>query len=113
MDFEGLISLVARDFNEDPRDKVFANEQLLIASVLEEMDLKITATELRAVIQNYISGDMSDHEEMVYDAAVYACSTLARLCFSDNPEDEDSEIDYEISWIMNEDGTYSAEIRPS
>ena len=42
MDFEGLISLVARDFNEDPRDKVFANGQLLIASVLEEMDLKIT-----------------------------------------------------------------------
>ena len=31
----------------------------------------------------------------------------------DDPDDEDAEVDYEITWIENDDGSIAAEIRPS
>jgi len=49
----------------------------------------------------------------VLDGAVYACSVLARKCFGENPEDKDVDVDYQISWLENNDGSYVAEIRPN
>ena len=47
------------------------------------------------------------------DAAIYACSVVAGMCFGDDPEDEDEEVDYEISWLEEDGGEYTAEIRPN
>ena len=30
----------------------------------------------------------------------------------ENPDDEDEEVDYSISWIEGSDGEFSAEVRP-
>ena len=49
----------------------------------------------------------------MYDAAVFCCSVLSRKCFAEDPEDEEAEVDYQISWIKNDDGSIVAEIRPS
>lgn len=111
MDLEDLIGVIAKSYHKEPRNKVFANEELLIASVLEEIDVEITGPQLRGVIDKFIAGEMNEPEQMVYDAAVYACSVLARLCFSEDP-DEDAEVDFQITWIENDDASYSAEVRP-
>jgi hypothetical protein len=49
----------------------------------------------------------------IYDAAIYSCSQLAKACFGEDPEDDDEEVDHEVSWVENDDGSYTAEVRPS
>lgn len=112
MELERLLSDIVDEFRTDPRNKVFAPESLLLMSVEEEAGVKLSSEQLRILIESYQSGSIQDDDLANYDGAVYVCGVLARLCFGDNPDDEDEEIDYEISWIENGDGSYSAEIRP-
>ena len=112
-DFDELIEKISNEFHKDPRNKVFASHELLIASVKEETGEDISTDRLSSIVSLYSDGEIDGDEEEIYDAAVYSCGVLARKCFADDPEDEDAEVDYEISWIENEDGTIAAEIRPS
>ena len=113
LDFDDLVDSIVEEFKKDPRNKVFAHQSLLIASVKEETDNEISQDQLGSLIQSYENGELDGDEEELYDAAVYCCSVLARKCFGEDPDDEDEEVDYEVSWVENEDGTFSAEIRPN
>jgi len=46
----------------------------------------------------------------IYDGAVCACGSAARQCFRDDPEEN---IDYEIDWLEQDDGSIIAEVRPN
>ena len=111
-DFEGLIEKVVKEFRSDPRNKVFAPQELLIASALEELGKEISFDELKSLVDDYESGSLDEDQEEIYDGIVYCCAELARKCFGEEPDDEDEEVDYEISWIENGDGSIAAEIRP-
>lgn len=110
--FDEQIDNVVKSYHEDKRNKVYATEALLVASVLEEIDVEISSSQLKGVIEKFINGTMNDTEQMVYDAATYCCSLLARMCFGKDPEDQDEEVDYEISWNIDYEENLSAEIRP-
>ncbi len=112
-DFDELIEKVSTDFHADPRNKVIAPAELLTASVHEEMGKEISPNDLKEIIHGYQEGDLNGNQEGIYDAAVYCCGVLARLCFADDPDDEDAEVDYEVSWIENQDGSMSGEVRPT
>ncbi len=86
---------------------------LLTASVHEEMGKEISPNDLKEIIHGYQEGDLNGNQEGIYDAAVYCCGVLARKCFADDPDDEDAEVDYEVSWIENQDGSMSGEVRPT
>lgn len=107
-----LVEDVVKVFCADPKNKVFATEDMLLASIKEEAGVDMTAEQLHSLIDNFSSGSLEDDEYETYDAAVYVCSVLASQCFGEDPDDEDEEVDYAISWIENSDGTYSAEVRP-
>jgi hypothetical protein len=113
MSFDELLEAVVEEFRADPRNKVFAPEPLLLASVQEETGKSVSPEKLRDVIADYVSGSIDDADSEIYDGAVYSCSQLAKACFSEDPEDELEEVEYEVSWIENEDGSYSAEVRPA
>ena len=112
-DFDDLIEKTSNEFHKDPRNKVFASQELLIASVKEETGEDISADKLSTIVSLFQDGNLDGDEEEIYDAATYCCGVLARKCFADDPEDEDAEVDYEVSWIENEDGSVTAEITPS
>ena len=105
-----MILKLTEEYRADPRNKIFINEQILIASATEETGNKITAAQLRKVIAAYLSGDMTDKMESIYDGAVFSCGASARQCFGDDP---DEDIDYEIDWLKQDDGSFIAEVRPS
>ena len=109
MSLKILVDALAAEYKKDPRNKIFVTEEILLSSVAEEIGEAITLEQLREVISAFLSGDMDENLESIYDAAVYSCSLSAQHCFNDDPEDE---IDYEIDWLENDDGAYVAEIRP-
>jgi len=113
MSVDELVEDIVKEFRADPRNKVFAQESLLIASTEEETGEHLSAEQLRSLIKDHQSGSLDDDDLEKFDGAVYVCSVLARLCFGENPDDEDEDVDYDISWIDNDDGSFSAEIRPS
>jgi hypothetical protein len=104
---------IAEEFKSDPRNKVFASQDLLLKSVFEETGRNITAEDLSRVIQDIENGDMNTGAEEVYDALTYCCGVLAKKCFSNNPEDEDEEVDFEVTFLEGNSGIISAEIRPN
>ena len=108
-----IIEKISDEYRKDPRNKVFAPQELLIASAKEEMDEDISAETLIKIVSTFQDGNISGDDQERYDAIVYGCGLLARKCFADDPEDEDAEVDYQISWIENGDGSISAEIRPN
>jgi hypothetical protein len=110
MALQDLLANLASDFKADPRNKIFVTEEMLVASATEETGTKVSAARLRKVIAAYLSGDMDDEFQAIYDGAVYACGLAARHCFNDDPDDD---IDYEVGWQEQEDGSYIAEVRPS
>ena len=111
MSADTMIQSLAEEFRKDLRNKVFVGEDILLASVLEETGQKIDSDRLREVINAYLTGDLDSDAQDVYDAAAYACSSAAKVCFAENPDDEDEEVDYSISWIEDSDGDFSAEVR--
>ena len=106
-----IADLIANDYKKDPRNKTYATEELILASILEETGELISAASLHGLIDQYQSGELSSIDEEKYDAASYGCGVLARKCFAENPEDEDAEVDYEIFWLVNDDNSISAEIQ--
>jgi hypothetical protein len=108
-----LAQKIIDDYRADPRNKVFIEESVLIAAVAEETGQKITAGRLREVITAWQSGEIADFEREIYDGATYACAYIARQCFSENPEDEDLDVNYEISWVESVSGALVAELRPN
>lgn len=110
MSLNDLVEKLAAEFKADPRNKIFVSEAMLLASVAEETGKSIAVDKLRGVISAYLGGDMDDELEAIYDGAVYACGLAARHCFNDDPEDD---IDYEVDWQEQNDGSYIAEVRPS
>jgi Double zinc ribbon len=108
---EELIENLVTECKNAPRNKVFVPENLLIISIKEETGSEIDAENFRALIQRYENGEMGDDDESIYDGAVYVCGQVAKRCFLDDPDADD--IDYDISWIENNDGSFSAEVRPS
>jgi len=112
MSLHSLIDEIVRTHQKDPRNKVFVSEPVLLASVAEEVGVQISSAKLIELIENYQNGSLDDESEELYDGAIYACSEVARRCFGDDPDDEDEEVDHEVSWIENEDGSYAAEVRP-
>lgn len=108
--FANLIDKIIDEYKADPRNKISIEEAVLLASATEETGNDIDITSLRKAISNFLSGDMDDDDQSTYDGAVYACAVAANNCFGDDP---DSEVDYEINWISNDDGSYIAEVRPS
>ena len=110
MSLNELTDQIVREFKADPRNKVYATEELLLASVLDESGKKINSKQLHAIIGANEAGEITEKQQETYDAAVCVCGQLARLCFGNNEEED---VDYDLSWIENNDGSYSAEIRPS
>ena len=102
---------IANEFRKDPRNKTYANEKLILASIFEETGQHKSVAELHNLIDKYQSGELSSEEEEIYDAASFGCGILARKCFAEDPEDEDADIDYEIFWLVNDDNSISAEIQ--
>ena len=111
-DFDELIEKISDEFHKDPRNKVFAPQELLDRECERGNGEDISAERLSSIVSSYEEGEIDGDEEEIYDAAVYCCGVLARKCFADDPEDEDAEVQYEISWFENEDGSIAAEIRP-
>ena len=108
--FAELIDKIIDEYKADPRNKIFIDEAVLLASAIEETGNQIDITALRKAISNFLSGEMDDDDQSTYDGAVYACSVAANNCFGDDP---DSEVDYEINWVTNGDASFIAEVRPS
>jgi len=113
MELNDLIEKITMQFRKEPRNKVFASQELLIASVSEESGQEITPQKLLSVVRAYEDGDIDGEDEELYDAAVYCCGVLARKCFGDDPEDDETDVDYDLTWLEDEDGSVSAEVRPS
>jgi len=114
--FAILIDKIIADYKADPRNKVFIDEETLLASATEETGDNISLGDLRKAIKNFLNGEMEDNDYAIYDGAVYACGVAANNCFGDPAEHEDDEdysVDYELEWLMNEDDTFTAIIRPS
>lgn len=99
---------IIAEFKSDPRNKVFVGFETLLASAKEETSKKIKGEKLSTVINNYQTGDLDSDDEAIYDGAVAICGYVARNCFGDNPDDD---IDYEIEWAEEDDGTYTAVVR--
>jgi vancomycin resistance protein YoaR len=110
MMLDDLIEKMATEFKTDPRNSTFVSESMLLASVAEEVGKQISTVELREVIAAYLNGEMDETQEVIYDGAIYASGLAARHCFSDDPEDD---IDYEIDWQEQNDGSYLAEVSPN
>ena len=105
-----LIDEIISDYKDSPRNKVFVAMALPYESVSEEVGRKVSAEKLARIISEYVAGNLSEKNEAIYDGAVAVCGEVARRCFGDGPDDD---VDYEVSWIENDDNTFSAEIRPS
>ena len=110
---EMLAQKIIDNYKADPRNKVFVEESVLISAVAEETGQEVTAYRLREVVAAWQNGELADFEREIYDGATYACAYIARKCFSENPEDEDLDVNYEISWVESVSGALVAELRPN
>lgn len=114
--FAELIDKVIAEYKADPRNKIFIDEDTLLAAAREESGNEVSTEQLRSAISNFLTGDMGDDDYSIYDGAIYACAVASNNCFG-NPEehedDDDYSVDYEIDWIENDDGSFCAEIRPA
>jgi hypothetical protein len=113
--FSELIDKIIAEYKANPRNKVYIEENTLLAAATEETGNNITADQLRSTIKNFLSGEMEDDDYSIYDGAIYACGIASNHCFGDpsEHEDDDYSVDYEIDWIENDDGSFTAEIRPA
>ena len=105
--FDELMRNLIGEYKKSPRNKLFIDENLLLASVKEEMGEETSAENLREIINNFLDGKLNEEEERIYDAAVYSCGVAARTCLGNDP---DKDVDYELEWILNSDDSYTAEI---
>ena len=99
--FAELIDKIIDEYKADPRNKIFIDEETLLAAATEETGNDVTSDQLRSAIKNYLSGEMDGDEYSIYDGAIYACAVASNNCFGDPAEHED------------DDGSFTAEIRPA
>lgn len=114
--FAELIDHIIEQYKIDPRNKVFIDEVTLLAASAEETGNAVSSEQLRVTIKNFLSGQMDGDDYSIYDGAIYACAVAANHCFGDpdeHDEDDDYSVDYDLDWIENDDGSFSAEIRPA
>ena len=114
--FAELIDKIIDDYRSDPRNKVFINENALLAASVEETGNPISSDQLRTAIRNFLSGEMDGDDYSIYDGAIYACAVAANHCFGspdEHDDDDDYSVDYDIDWIENDGGSFTAEIRPA
>jgi hypothetical protein len=95
----------------DPRNKIYVGEEVLLCSVLEELGIEINSETLRRIMNQYEDGTISERDLSIYDAAIYSCAFVAKKCFAEDPDDEDEEVDYTISFARSADKSISAVIR--
>lgn len=113
--FADLIDQIINEYKINPRNKVFIDEKTLLASAAEETGNSVTSVQLRTVVENFLSDSMDGDDYSIYDGAIYACSVAANHCFGDPAEYEEDDyysVDYQLSWIHNSDGSFTAEISP-
>jgi hypothetical protein len=110
MSIENAASPIISEFKNDPRNKVFVGFDALRISAQEETGTEVSPDSLKSVIQAYLDGECTDEQESVYDGAVYICGYVARSCFGEGPDDD---IDYEIEWMVNDDGSFTAQVMQS
>lgn len=101
------IAAVAKEFLENPRNKLLLSEEIFLKSACYEMQKKVKIDQLRRAIKNYLKGKLSSADQDLYDAAVAVCGEIVRKTFS---PDQD-EVEYEISWLEEGKG-FVAEVRP-
>jgi len=82
MTFDQLVKDIVTEFRADPRNKVFASESLLLASVEEGTGEKISSEQLRALVEGHQSGSLDGDDLEILDRAVYVCDVLASCKFS-------------------------------
>lgn len=111
-DFDALIDKTVGVYRADPRNKVYASSNLLVAAVEEELGVTASTNSIAEVVDRYKEGNIQGEDQDIYDAMTFGCSVLARKCFGVDPDDEDEEVDYELSWLEADDGEVVAEIRP-
>ena len=107
MSFEDRAKAIVDGFKENPRNKVFVDFETLRLAASEETGNDVSDNTLKEVIQAYLQGECDGDQETVYDGAVYACGYMARHCLGQDP---DEDIDYEIEWISEDDGTFTAQV---
>ena len=107
MSFEERANAIITEYKKDPRNKVFVDFDTLRASVSEETGNDVTVDMLKEVIQSYLDGECDGDKESIYDGAVYACGYLARHCLGEDP---DEDVDYEVEWISEDDGAFTAQV---
>ena len=105
-----LVDEIISEFKDSPRNKVFVPMAVLCESASEELGKKVSAEKLARIISEYVAGNLTEKNEAIYDGAVAVCGEVARRCFGEGPDDD---VDYEVSWIENDDVTFAAGIRPS
>lgn len=114
--FADRIDKIIDDFKADPRNKVFIDEETLLSSALEETGNEVSLEQLRQAIKNFLNNEMDGDDYSIYDGAIYACSVASNHCFGNPEENEDDDyysVDYEIDWLENDDGSFTAEVRPA
>lgn len=108
-----MVTQLVSEFRNDPRNKVFVSQTLMIESIRSESGKDISAEEFASLVESYKDGSLDDDTQVLWDAAMFVCGQVAKQCFSEDPDDEDAEVDYEISFVDNSDGSVSAELRPN
>ncbi len=113
--FAELIDRIIEQHRSDPKYKILIDENTLLAAAMEETGYEITLEQLSTVISNFLSGKIEADDHLIYTGAIYACEVASNNCFG-IPEQHDVEddvsVDYEVNWVLNENGRYAAEIRP-
>lgn len=114
--FAELIDKIIDEYKTEPRNKIFIDENTLLAAAIEETGNEISVEQLRSAISNFLSGEMDGDDYSIYDGAIYACAVASNNCFGnpdEHEDDDDYSVDYEIDWIENDDGSFTAEIKSS
>jgi hypothetical protein len=60
--FADLIDKIIDEYKADPRNKIFINEDTLLASAKEETGNDISTDQLRNAIKKFLSGEMEDDD---------------------------------------------------
>ena len=66
--FADLIDKIIDEYKADPRNKIFIDEDTLLASAMEETGSEITLEKLRSVISEFLSGEIDDDDYSIYES---------------------------------------------
>lgn len=101
-----IIGAVVSSYQKDPRNKIIIDAKPLVAYASEELGSQVTASQLAEALGRYESGEPSDEDQNIVDAATSLCHQVANCCWgecTDQENDEWSEVDIATEW-SNYDG---------